>query len=139
VAGIVGFGAAAKILGDEKEKTAAAEHVRKLREYFLKELARLAPKMRLNGSPDGSSHIANIWLPGKPADFMLLALDRLGVAISSGSACRSRSLQLSYVLQAMGLPEKRIKESLRVSFGRTTTKEEVQRAIKAFKKALSSK
>ena len=67
---------------------------------------------------------------------MLIKLDLAGVAVSSGSACSSRSTKLSYVLKAVGCDDKRIKSSLRFSFGKFTTKKEIDEVIKIMENIL---
>ncbi|WP_337844060.1 aminotransferase class V-fold PLP-dependent enzyme, partial [Thermus sp.] len=67
---------------------------------------------------------------------LLLAMDFLGVAVSSGSACSAGSLEPSHVLLAMGRTPKEARASLRFSLGRFTTEEEVEEAIRAFREAV---
>ena len=66
---------------------------------------------------------------GIEAESLLIALDLEGVAISTGSACSSGTLEPSHVLQAMGLPTPRTRNSLRFSLGRTTTGDDVDRVL----------
>jgi cysteine desulfurase len=125
VPAIAGFGKAVAIAHLERERS--RKHVEAMRKIFLKEMRGCV----LNA--DGSPHIANVWVKGKKAEDMLTKLDLQGVAVSSGSACRSRSFEPSHVLRAMGLPKKRIAESIRVSFGRETTAAEVRRAVRGLR------
>jgi cysteine desulfurase len=67
----------------------------------------------------------NISFDGLEAESLLIALDLEGVAVSTGSACSSGSLEPSHVLRAMGLPSSRARNSLRFSLGPATTEEEV--------------
>jgi cysteine desulfurase len=67
----------------------------------------------------------NISFDGIEAESLLIALDLEGVAVSTGSACSSGSLEPSHVLRAMGLPNNRARNSLRFSLGGSTTDAEV--------------
>ncbi len=67
----------------------------------------------------------NISFDGLEAESLLIALDLEGVAVSTGSACSSGSLEPSHVLRAMGLPSARARNSLRFSLGPGTTAEEI--------------
>lgn len=131
---IAGFAAAAQYIEEDKEKH--ARRIAALKEQFLHGVKKAWPRAQLNGPAPGSKdalpHIANIWLPGVKAEDALIRLDLAGIAVSAGSACAARSSQPSHVLRAMGLPEKRAKESLRISFGRPTTAQEIRQLLKAF-------
>jgi cysteine desulfurase len=63
------------------------------------------------------------------AESLLIALDLEGIAVSTGAACSSGTLEPSHVLGAMGLPAGRVQSSLRFSVGVTTTREEVDRVL----------
>ena len=67
----------------------------------------------------------NISVDGVEAELLLMALDLDGIAVSTGSACSSGSLEPSHVLKAMGLPGPRTRSSLRFSLGPETTDEEI--------------
>ncbi len=128
VAAIVGFGEAIRQL--PPERAAEAERLTTLRDYFWSELVRRIPGVVLNGHPiNRLPNNLNISLPGLDAETLLLSLDRAGVSASSGSACTSGSIEPSPVLTAMGLPENRIKSALRLTLGRGTTQEEVERTV----------
>ncbi len=81
-------------------------------------------------------NILNVYFPGREAQFLLTKLDLAGVAASSGSACRSRAMESSYVIEALGYSKERAKSSIRFSFGRPTTMAEVQRALAIIKRCL---
>jgi cysteine desulfurase len=66
-------------------------------------------------------------MPGVPAAAQLIQFDRAGIAVSAGSACSSGSLKSSHVLDALGMDQAAAGEVIRVSFGRGTTAEEVDR------------
>ncbi len=133
VAGIVGFGAAAGIAREEM----AAEAVRLvvLRERILETLGERLPCAYLIGDRFRRlpGHLC-LGLAGleNEAITLLLALDERGIAVSSGSACSSRHAgQPSHVLAAMGFDPIRARGSLRVTLGRFTTDEDVERFLDA--------
>lgn len=68
---------------------------------------------------------------------MLLAMDLMGVAVSSGSACSAGSLEPSHVLLAIGRSPREARASLRFSLGRYTTEAEVDRAVEVFREAVA--
>lgn len=85
---------------------------------------------------DASPRIATIAayrMPGRSAAAQLMRLDSAGFAVSAGSACSSGTLKASHVLTAMGVDAKAASEVIRVSFGWTTTTEEVERFAEAWK------
>ncbi|MCS7168127.1 MAG: cysteine desulfurase family protein [Gemmatales bacterium] len=105
-------------------------HVRQLRQVFLDGLRRGCAPIFVNGPEhDGLPHTLNISFPGCRAEVLLMRLDLAGIACSAGSACSSGSLLPSPVLQAMQLPEERLRSAVRFSFSHLNTLEEVERAV----------
>jgi len=96
------------------------------------------PGVERNGHPTAClPHLTNVTVKGADGEALLLAMDLLGVAVSSGSACSAGSLEPSHVLLALGRPPREAKASLRFSLGRTTTLEEVDKAVAAFGEAVA--
>ena len=129
VAAIAGFGEAVRCLLPERAAEAARQSA--LRDFLLSSLRAALPGGVLNG-PEGAARLPNnlnVSLPGLDAETLLLALDRAGVSASSGSACASGSIEPSHVLTAMGLPDDRIKSALRLTLGRGTTQEQLERVV----------
>jgi cysteine desulfurase len=121
----VGLGAACEIAATEMPAESA--RLAKLRDALLAELKRRLPDVHLNG--DAKLRVAgnlNVAFPG--IDVEDLMMDVKDVAVSSGSACTSASIEPSYVLRALGLSEELARASLRISLGRFTTAEEVEQA-----------
>ncbi len=122
VPGVVGFGEAARIA----RETMATESARifELREHLRTRLANEVPHAILNGSLEhrlpGTLNMSFAYVEGES---LLMGLK--DIAISSGSACTSASLEPSYVLRAMGLDDELAHSSLRMTIGRLTTKQEV--------------
>jgi cysteine desulfurase len=118
----VGLGRAAAIAGAEMAEE--AEHLRRLKDRLLANLARRVPGLRLNGDAEhrlpGNLNLA---FPGIPAEALIEASP--GIAISTGSACTSAAVEPSYVLRALGLPDALANASVRIGLGRFTTAAEV--------------
>ena len=130
----VGLGHAAAIAGEEM--TEEADRLRRLRDGLLRNLARRIPGLRLNG--DTERRLAgslNLSLPGIPAQALIEACP--SIAISTGSACTSASIEPSYVLRALGLPDELANASIRIGLGRFTTAAEVEFAADALAAAVS--
>lgn len=133
VPAIIGFAKAAELVLVSRRKE--AERIKKLKNYFLKKLKKFYPEIEFNGSAGNClPNIVNIYFPGYRGSDFLVKLDLAGVAVSAGAACSVRSAKPSYVLAACGFSEKRIKSSLRFSFGKFTAKAEIDEAIKRIKR-----
>ena len=104
----------------------------KLRDYFEDEISKRIPEIKINGKGarrlPGTSSITFKYLEGES---MLLNLSLKGIAVSSGSACSSDSLQPSHVLLAMGIPAEFAHGTLRFSLSKYTTKEEIDYTIES--------
>jgi cysteine desulfurase len=128
VPALAGFAEAVRLL--LPERAAEAEHLTQLRDHLWAELSRHLPTIVLNGHPTNRlPNNLNISLPGLDAETLLLSLDRAGISASSGSACTSGSIEPSHVLTAMGLPDATVKSALRLTLGRGTTGEELDRTV----------
>jgi cysteine desulfurase len=128
VAGIVGFGRAAQIA--HEERPAEMERVGRLRDALERQLLSIEGAA-VNGSGPRVANTTNVSFAGVEAESLLMALDLLGVAVSTGAACAAGAVEPSHVLRAMGLPPERVEASLRLSLGRFTTEAEVARAASA--------
>ncbi len=128
------------ILGMEKALSIAItnlekdrKHIETLKLYFIKELKRISDNIYFNGlSSDftkSSYTILNVRLPAKN-DMFLFSLDMMGIAVSGGSACQSGSNKGSHVLTAILNNSEIDKTSIRFSFSKFTTKEEIDITIK---------
>ena len=128
VAAIAGFGEAVRLM--LPERAAEAARLTELRDFLLAELQRRIPGVVLNGSPtERLPNNLNVSFPGADAESLLLSLDRAGISASSGSACASGSIEPSHVLLAMGLPPDRANSALRLTLGRSTTREQICRVV----------
>ena len=125
--GIVGLGAAIEKAVADMEKNNA--HVAKLRNRFVEEVLKNIPDVRFNGAKDMSRRLAsnaNFSFEYIEGESILMSLDLAGIAVSSGSACSSGSLEPSYVLLSLGVPIELAHGSIRFSFGKDNTMEEVE-------------
>ncbi|MDY6368043.1 MAG: cysteine desulfurase family protein [Clostridia bacterium] len=136
VPGVVGFAEAFKIAAEEMDEN--FKYVSSLRDRFIDRVTAEVPFVKLNGPRKQNRLPAN-------ADFsfefiegesILFSLDLAGIAVSSGSACSSGSLEPSHVLLALGLPEELAHGSIRFSFGKHNTMEEIDYAVEELKKAV---
>lgn len=124
---VAGFGEAARLIREEYNNDSA--HIKKLSEKLVKGLLSI-DHTSLNGSPDhrypGCINVSFAYVEGES---LLMALR--DIALSSGSACTSASLEPSYVLHALGKDDALAHSSIRFGIGRFTTEEEVDYVIKA--------
>ncbi len=113
----------------EARRTAYVTHTRALSEILINGILAL-PGARLNGPSQGRlPNNTNVCLEGVDGEALLLALDREGIAASSGSACTSASLEPSHVLLAMGIPAHIARSSLRLTTGWSNTEDQMRRVI----------
>jgi cysteine desulfurase len=128
VPAIAGFGIAARAAG-AKMKTEASR-IAALRDRLETSILRDVPGTAVNGAIDGRvPNTTNISFDRVEAESLLIALDLEGIAVSTGSACSSGTLEPSHVLRAMGLPAHRTQNSLRFSLGLFSTDADVDRVV----------
>lgn len=126
VPGIVGLGKAAEIAGREREENTA--RIRALRDRLVKSIKEQIPDAVVNGHPEHRlANNCHLSFSGVESEALLLRLDLEGIAASGGSACTSGSTEPSHVLQAVGLDEELMKGSIRLTLGRETTPEEIEK------------
>jgi cysteine desulfurase len=122
---LAGLGVAAQLAAAHLATT--ARRVSALRDRLEERILATVDGTAVNG--DRSARVpntTNISFDGLEAESLLIALDLEGVAVSTGSACSSGSLEPSHVLRAMGLPSSRARNSLRFSLGAATTETEIE-------------
>lgn len=131
VAAISGFGVAARVA--EEERARSTPRVAELRERLVRGLHELPGARVLEpGAPALVPHVVAVVLPGVPSEVRMHHLEQLGVIVSAGSACQSAKSAQSPSLLALDLAPEEVRSLLRVSLARTTTMEEVERALAAF-------
>jgi cysteine desulfurase len=142
---IVGFGKAVEICAERM--TNDFEHAKMLKErmlYKIKDVfSEISDVLLLNGSVDKSiPHILNFSINSSKieidAEALIYGLDIKGVAVSNGSACTSGSLKPSHVIMALGRDEKTALSTVRFSFGRANTIDDVDYAVEKFYEIVSS-
>lgn len=128
VAGIVGLGKAAELA--RTYLSARSSGMRELRDYLERRVTAMIPRVRVNGDLDCRvPNISNMSFEGVDGESLLIAMDLKGIAVSTGSACASGSLEPSHVLQALGLSREQVRGSLRFSLGAYTTRDELDYAV----------
>lgn len=133
--GIVGMAKALEIAVRDMEKN--NEHMRKLRDYFIDRVEKEIPYCHLNGGREYRLvNNANFSFDYIEGESILMVLDLNGIAVSSGSACSSGSLEPSHVILATGASMEQAHSSIRFSLGKETTKEEIDYTIETLKAAV---
>ena len=128
VPAVVGLGAAARLALTRLPEMAA--RVAGLRDHLERQIREKIPGVRINGTAQARlPNITNLSFEGLEGESMVIAMDLEGVAISTGSACASGSLEPSHVLIAMGLRPEVVQGSLRFSLGYDNTEEEVESVL----------
>jgi cysteine desulfurase len=134
VPGIVGLGIAAELA--LSALPVEMPHVAALRDDFEAGVRQRFPDALFHGDAvHRLPNTTNFALPGRDAQGLLAGLDRLGVACSIGSACTSGEVDASHVLRAMGVGDNEARSSLRFSFSRMNTADEVPAALSALEQA----
>ena len=125
VPGIVGLSMAISMI-KTPEMQKKIKEIKSLRDYTIKRVLKEIPKSYLNGSAEKRSpNNANFRFDDVEGEGLILSLDIEGIAGSTGSACSSGALEPSHVLLSLGLKHEQAHGSLRVTFGKHTTKKEV--------------
>jgi len=123
--GIVGLGKAVELCRKNMDKEIKSQSV--LRDRMIREIPAIISEVRLNGHPllrlPNNVNFSVKYIEGES---MLLSLDMLGIAVSTGSACTSSSLEPSHVLLAIGLDHATAHGSLRITVGRWTTESDIK-------------
>lgn len=129
LAGVVGFGMAAE-MARKGLRDGSLKRVEKLRDTLERSLLRAAESAGVNGGRAlRVPNTTNIWFDGAEGGGLIRVLDRMGVAVSGGSACNAGRCEPSHVLLAMGLSPSRVSASVRFSLSKLTTAEDVDFAI----------
>jgi len=136
VPAIVGFAKAVELA--TAARAAESMRIAVLRDDLWGGIKKIFPNAEVNGQEENSGklpNILNVYFPGNAAQDILTKFDLNGLSASSGSACRSRAIESSYVIEALGYGKVRARSSIRFSLGRPTTKEEVAAGLEIIKKA----
>jgi cysteine desulfurase len=124
VAGAVGLAKALEIA--VRRMSDDASMLRELSDFFIDSVMKSIPDVSLNGSRNNRApHTCNLSFSGIEGESIVLSLDIKGIAVSSGSACTSGSVEPSHVLLAMGIPAVTAQGAIRFSMGRSTTRKQL--------------
>jgi len=135
VPGIVAFGEAAKLAREEFDERSV--HDRALRDKFESEVNRRIPDIVMNGDRERRlGHLSNISFRFIEGEGLLINLDLEGVAVSTGSACSSGTLEPSPVIRALGVDDELARGSIRFSFGKDNTEDEIEYAVEVLVRAV---
>jgi cysteine desulfurase len=135
VPGIVGLGKAAEMARVQLDERSA--RMREVRDYLESQLMTYVTNVRINGDAERRvPNISNLSFEGVDGESLLISLDLKGVAVSTGSACASGSLEPSHVLQALGLGREEVRGSLRISLSAYTTRDEVDYAVSVLRETV---
>ena len=129
VPAIAGFGVAAELAKKELHNRAA--HVLKLRDALEHGLAQIPSVTVFAQHAERLPNTVQFGVQGFDGETLLMQLDRMGIAVSSGSACTSGKTEPSHVLKAMGVPAGLALSSIRVSFGKDNTIADVEKLLQA--------
>jgi cysteine desulfurase NifS len=137
VPAIVGLGKAAELV---TSALLNSERIRDLRDKLEKGIRNLVPNAILNGQRENRlPNTLNMTLPGLRGESIVIAMDQHGIALSSGSACKSGSPEPTHVLIAMGRTEEEAHCSVRFSLSRYTTEEDIDYTLSALEEVLKEK
>jgi cysteine desulfurase NifS len=134
VAAIVGLGQAAELAAGAVRE---AERITRLRDLLERGVRELVPGARLNGHAEQRlPNTLNLTLPGLRGESLVVALDRYGVSLSSGSACKAGSAEPTHVLLAMGRSEEEAHCSVRFSLSPETKEADIEETVAALARVL---
>jgi cysteine desulfurase len=135
VPAVIGLGVAIEKAVKDRQKN--CEHLRKLRDYFIEQVEKNIPYVKLNGHRtqrlDGNANFSFDYVSSQS---LINMLDMKGVAASVGSACTAGSFKPSYVLMAMGVPKELANSSVRFTIGKYNTKEDIDYTVEALKECV---
>ncbi|MBN1494606.1 cysteine desulfurase NifS [Candidatus Peregrinibacteria bacterium] len=135
VPAIIGLAEALKLTQKDKEKE--NKRLTDLRDMLIKGILAKIPKVQLNGHPEKRlPNNVNVSILDIEGEAMLLRLDMLGIAASSGSACTSGSLDPSHVILALGHSYEIAHGSIRFTLGKYTTKKDIEYLLKVLPKVV---
>ena len=130
----VGFAKAAALITDEE-----TQNLQKMRDRLIELVTQKVPQITLNGHQSKRlPHNANITFHLVEGESITLHLDMYGIAVSTGSACFSRSLEASHVISAIGGDHERAHGSIRFTFGRFNSMEEVEFVVQTLAEVIEN-
>jgi cysteine desulfurase len=130
VAGIIGMAKAAELAMKDFEDGAVKKRITGLRDMLERGIVEKIPEVQVNGHPEKRmDNTLNVCIKHIEGEAMLIHMDFEGICASSGSACTSGSLEPSHVLLSMGIPHEIAHGSIRFSFSKFNTEEDVKKVL----------
>ncbi len=135
VPSVVGFGKAIEIA--TRDMVANNQKLKTIRDYFVRNVMEKIPYVHYNGHPyQKVNNIVNLSFEMVEGESVLLMLDLEGIAVSTGSACATGSLETSHVIKAMGLGEEWSHSAIRFSFSKSISKDDVDYVVETLCKVI---
>ena len=133
--GIVGMGKAAEMAHQGMRRRIHRETM--LRNYLIERVTREIPDVRINGHRSRRlPGNVNMSIRGVEGASLLVLLDEDGICASGGSACNTGESRISYVIQAIGVPEDYAAGTIRMTLSGNTTREEIDTAVESLKRGV---
>jgi len=137
VPAIIGMGEAIRLC--QKKRKVEFKKIKNIRDYIIDELKKRIRGVKINGSlKKRSPNNINLTISGVEGEGLLLMLDSMGFAVSTGSACSSGNLKSSHVLKSIGLSDAECHGSIRITLGRMTMKKDAEKFIEALVKSTNT-
>ncbi len=135
IPGIVGLGKAMTLANEFMDED--SQHMKNMRDYLVSRIFDSIADVRLNGHPTQRlPNNVNLSFKYIEGESMLMLLDMKGIAVSTGSACSSKSLKTSHVLSSLNIEDDYIHSSLRISLGKENTMEDVDYLVESLKETV---
>lgn len=129
VPAVVGFGKAVQL--NERDLPLKEKKLYEITSYFIKKISYEIPDIKINGNEfQKTLSIVSVTFNGVEGENLIMLLDLNGIAVSTGSACASGSLEKSHVLSAMGLSDSEIRGTIRFSFDSNITKDDIDYVVR---------
>ena len=129
VPAVVGFGKAVEL--NERDLELKDKKIYEITSYFIKKITYEIPDIKINGNEfQKAMSIVSVTFKGVEGENLIMMLDLNGVAVSTGSACASGSLEKSHVLEAIGLTDEEIRGTIRFSFDSNITKDDIDYVVR---------
>jgi cysteine desulfurase len=129
VPAVVGFGKACEL--NARDLEFRDKKLYELSSYFINKITYEIPDIKINGNPYQKAHgIVSVTFDGVEGENLIMMLDLKGIAVSTGSACASGSLEKSHVLSAIGLKNNQVRGTVRFSFDVSITRDDIDYVVR---------
>lgn len=137
VPGIAGMGMAAELAKTELNETET--HLKNLEQIFKSSIIKCIENLIFNNASEQLPGVVSMTIPSTNSGKLIIGLSRRGMAVSSGSACSSGTVKPSHVLNAIGLSNEMNMKTLRISFGKRNSENDVKDLVKAISEIVGGK